>query len=336
MNHSLFIRTQILGIALLANIVAAPVWAAPDPDPQPAAARSDLRTNNDDSYRTYRGTVEILLPGNEFNARIDGRIYKIYATDSTRDLRVGDPISIYGQLDRGVNIRYAKITRIDNRDDRRGNGDNRRDRDNDRRGDGDNRRDRDNNRRGDGDNYRGDGDNYRDYGDDRRDYGDDRRGYGDDRRDYGDDRRGYGNSWEDRDVYIGEVTSIKSSREFEVSSDNRTYRIYSSKAVHDLNRGDRVRVSGDRVDNNGIRDARVDVLRGDENYRDNGGISYTGTVASVRSNRDFDVWVDGFVYNIYTKDPVRDLRAGDTVRVNGQRAGSNDIREASARLVRSR
>ena len=76
--------------------------------------RNDPRRDNDrndyESPRNYRGTVAILLPNNEFNARIDGRIYKIYALESTRDLRVGDPITIYGQMDRGVNIRGARVT----------------------------------------------------------------------------------------------------------------------------------------------------------------------------------------------------------------------------------
>ncbi len=71
---------------------------------------------NESSPRNYRGTVEILLPNNEFNARIDGRIYKIYAVESTRDLRVGDPITIYGQMDRGVNIRGARVTAENYRD----------------------------------------------------------------------------------------------------------------------------------------------------------------------------------------------------------------------------
>lgn len=308
MKKSLFTHAQILGIALLASIGATPIWAAPDPNPSPDGARSDLRVNNDESFRTYRGTVAILLPNNEFNARIDGRIYKIYATESTRDLRVGDSIRIYGQLDRVVNIRYAKITKIEDRNDNRPS-----DRDNNGRSRDDNRRDRDDDWRDDN-NWRDRDNSWRDRNDNERD-----------------------NRWEDRDVYFGEVTYVRNHRDFEVRSDNRTYRVYSIQSVRDLNRGDRVRISGERANNNYIRNARIDILRGDnQNYRDNDGVSYVGTVASVRTNRDFDVWVDGFVYNIYTQNPVRELRTGDKVRVNGQRFGSNDIRDASARIVRSR
>lgn len=163
---------------------------------------NDNRGGNDNSYRNYRGTVAILLPGNEFNARIDGRIYKIYALESTRDLRVGDPITIYGQMDRGVNIRSARITVEKYRDS---------DRNNDY---------RDNNWRP------GDYNNQRDF-----------------------------------DTYVGEVTDVKNSREFNVRVDGRTFIVYADKATKRLSRGDTVRVYGKRVGSNDIREAKVNITR---------------------------------------------------------------------------
>lgn len=179
---------------------------------------------NDNSPRNYRGTVEILLPGNEFNARIDGRIYKIYALESTRDLRVGDPITIYGQMDRGVNIRSARVT-VENY---RGSG-------------RDNQYD-----------YRNPDDNYRDNNRD------------DNWRDSNRDnnwRPGDTNNQRDFDTYFGEVTDVKNSREFDVRVDGRTYNVYADNSIKRLSRGDTVRIYGKRTGSNDIRGAKVNITR---------------------------------------------------------------------------
>ncbi len=248
-------------------------------DPQRDDNNNGNSNNNGyEGYRNYDGTVEILLPGNEFNARINGRIYKIYATGSTSNLRVGDQIRMYGQLDRGVNIRNAQITKTGERN----NGGT----DNDGR------------------------DNTGDYG----------------------NRDGF-------NTYNGEVTDVRSNREFDVRIDGRIYRVYADKTTRDINRGDTVRVYGSRSGNNDIRNARVTLAndRYDNNNQNYGSYrNYTGIVTDVRSDREFDVRVDGKTYRVTTDNSTRDLNRGDEVRVYGRSYGDNDIRDASARVTRNR
>lgn len=188
---------------------------------------------NDSSPRNYRGTVEILLPGNEFNARIDGRIYKIYSLESTRDLRLGDPITIYGQMDRGANIRSARVT-VENY---RNNGQ------------------RDNNYRDD--KYRDNKDHDNDYRDNKD--RDDKYRDNNYRNDNG--RPGGYDGQRDFDTYFGEVTDVRNSREFDIDMDGRTYNVYADKSTKHLNRGDIVRVYGKRVGTNDIREAKVNITR---------------------------------------------------------------------------
>ena len=67
------------------------------------------------------------------------------------------------------------------------------------------------------------------------------------------------------------------------------------------------------------------------------GQSYTGTVTNVRSDNSFDVRIGGSTYNVYTNyDLPRGLSVGDQVRVNGERVGGNDIRQARVSVLRNR
>ena len=72
--------------------------------------RDNRDNTNYGPYRTYTGTVENAGSGNEFNARVNGRIYKIYTSSSVRNLRVGDTVRIYGQMYNNRDIRNANVT----------------------------------------------------------------------------------------------------------------------------------------------------------------------------------------------------------------------------------
>lgn len=228
-----------------------------------------------------------MLPDNEFNARINGRIYKVYSTASTRDLRVGDSIDIDGQMDRGVNIRNARIsvTRRNSNNDR--------------------------------DRYNG------------RDRNDNRDRYNDNRRDF--------------NTYIGEVTEVKSDREFGVRIDGRSYDVYADNSSRRVNRGDIVKITGQRVGTNDIREARVTVTRSNDNRygndrsgNDNYGTarSYDGVVTRVKNSREFEVRVDGRTYQVTSESELRNLNRGDEVRIYGRSYGNNEIRNANVRITR--
>jgi hypothetical protein len=73
--------------------------------------------------------------------------------------------------------------------------------------------------------------------------------------------------WNGRNSYvtfIGVVTDLESGSQFEMRSSGRNYDVYPDYNLRRRpSRGDTVRVSGYRVGNNGIRDARVEILRRD-------------------------------------------------------------------------
>ena len=280
--------------------------------------RDDRRGDgiNYEAARTYRGTVEILLPNNEFNARVDGRIYKVYSASSTRDLRVGDSVEINGQMDRGVNIRNARITRLGDRNGNRGNGR---------------------------------------VGDERPGYTRDRNGTwrydpnGKIRDSYGTGRYGDRNGDRNRDdnrrdfaTYTGVVTEVKNSREFRVRANGRDYDVYSDGSTRDLDRGDEVRVYGQLYGTNDIRDARVTITRNRDRNDDRfGGDSrdyrtYTGEVVSIKNSREFRVRANGREYDVYADSSTRGLDRGDEVRIYGRLYGTNDIRNANVRITRDR
>lgn len=295
-----------LALALLGAVAAPSAQAAPDPNPSRNSKtqddgrdsdrnRDDYRRDQNGEYETvraYTGEVLAINSDREFQARVDGRTYKIYATSATRGLRVGQTVSIRGQMFRGRDIRNASVSVLDNRNDNRS----------------DYWRDRD-------------GRDYYDPNGKRRDIerGQDKK----DRRDEvrvldgvvtrvrndrefemradsttykvrtkaatrrlteGDwvrvsSRKARGNELRDADVtitrnrgdrdnngynpdrtYRGDVTSVRNDREFDVRIDGRTYRVYSASRVRDLNRGDEVRVTG-RRDNDAFRDADVTITR---------------------------------------------------------------------------
>ena len=94
-------------------------------------------------------------------------------------------------------------------------------------------------------------------------------------------------------------------------------------------RDDRDRYDRDRYDRD--RDYRDRYDR--DNRRNNA--TYTGVVTAVRSN-GFDLRSNGRTYNVYISSVPRDLSRGDQVRVYGRPYGSNDIRNATVRVISNR
>jgi hypothetical protein len=104
----------------------------------------------------------------------------------------------------------------------------------------------------------------------------------------------------------------------------------------DTSRDRRDRNNRDRNDRwNDRRDDRWDRRRDDR--RDNDYRSYSGTVTRVRGSRDFDIRANGRTYNVSTDSRLpRGLDRGDTVRVYGERAGDNNIKNARVSITRNR
>ena len=61
---------------------------------------------------------------------------------------------------------------------------------------------------------------------------------------------------------------------------------------------------------------------------------FVGVVTKVKSDREFDVRIDNKTYNVYLSAPSAPVRVGQTVSLDGERIGTNDIRSAS--LLNSR
>lgn len=71
------------------------------------------------------------------------------------------------------------------------------------------------------------------------------------------------------------------------------------------------------------------------NYDDYGPFrDFTGVVAAVHGDQEFDIRINGDIYNVYTTGyvPYR-LDDGDLVRVYGQRYGNNDIRNSNVKIL---
>lgn len=97
---------------------------------------------------------------------------------------------------------------------------------------------------------------------DRRDYRKDRRR--DDRRDRWDRRRDDRRDRWDRNRYetfVGTVTDTHGSDKFDLRVNGRTYNVYPNRNSRRLDRGDVVRVYGQRTGNNDIRNASVAIIR---------------------------------------------------------------------------
>ena len=63
---------------------------------------------------------------------------------------------------------------------------------------------------------------------------------------------------------------------------------------------------------------------------------FVGVVTSVRNNSEFDVRIDNKTYNVYLSAPSAPVRVGQTVNLDGERIGNNDIRSASLLQPRRR
>ncbi len=178
----------------------------------------------------------------------------------------------------------------------------------------------------------------------RNDRRDDRRDDRDDRRDDNDrDQRNNRNNT----TFSGTVTNVRSGNSFDLRANGRNYNVYtSSRLPRGLSRNDEVRVYGRPYGDNDIRNATVrvtdnnrnDPRRDDRDDNNNGGSArtYSGTVTNVKNSREFDVRIDGRTYNVYANSSASGLSVGDSVRIYGQRVGSNDIRNASVRISRNR
>lgn len=155
----------------------------------------------------------------------------------------------------------------------------------------------------------------------------------DDRYDNG-DNNGYRNDYRS---YTGIVTEVRNDREFNVGVGGATYNVYTTASTLDLDRGDTVRVYGQRYGVNNIRNANVTIVRndGDNNtygfYR-----TYFGVVTNLRNDREFDVLIGGTTYNVYASSGTSGLNNGDEVRIYGQRFGDNDIRNSNVIITRNR
>lgn len=124
--------------------------------------------------------------------------------------------------------------------------------------------------------------------------------------------------------YTGRVSKVDSDQRFDLVIGNTTYNVItSSRLPRRLNVNDRVRVYGRRTGNNDITNATVAVINNNGNNGNNNGIStFTGRVSNVKSDKRFDLVVNGTTYNVMTSSRLpRRLDEDDEVRVYGRRTG---------------
>ena len=234
--------------------------------------RYDRDSRNNRNNATFSGTVTNVRSGNSFDLRANGRTYNVYLSSSLpRGLNRGDEVRVYGRPYGDNDIRNAsvRITDNNNRDDPR--------------------RDDRNDNYGSRQTVSGVVTNYRsdrqfDLRVGSRTYnvyassstrglsnGDLVRVYG---QRYGDndirnasvtitrnDRDNNNGSYGSYRTYSGVVTSVKNSREFDVRVDGRTYNVYANNSTSGLDRGDEVRVYGQRYGDNDLRNASVRITR---------------------------------------------------------------------------
>ena len=79
--------------------------------------RDDYRR---DDYRTYSGEVTRIRNDREFDVRVGGTTYNVYASSGTRGLDEGDIVRVYGQRYGDNDIRNANVTITSNRGGNRG------------------------------------------------------------------------------------------------------------------------------------------------------------------------------------------------------------------------
>ena len=63
---------------------------------------------------------------------------------------------------------------------------------------------------------------------------------------------------------------------------------------------------------------------------------FVGVVTKVKNNSEFDVRIDDKTYNVYLSAPSAPVSVGQTVNLDGERIGNNDIRSASLLQPRRR
>lgn len=63
---------------------------------------------------------------------------------------------------------------------------------------------------------------------------------------------------------------------------------------------------------------------------------FVGVVSKVKSDSEFDIRVGDKTYNVYLAASARRVSVGQTVQLNGERIGTNDIRSASLLQPRRR
>jgi membrane protein implicated in regulation of membrane protease activity len=131
------------------------------------------------------------------------------------------------------------------------------------------------------------------------------------------------------ETFTGSVIKTDSNQRFDIRVGRKTYNIKTAARLpYNLQKGDIVRVSGQRSDNN-INYARVEILR--KTTKDNGHLdeSFTGIITKISSDRRFDIRINGKIFNAYTAGRLPSyLKRGDKVRITGRRSGSNDINNA--------
>ena len=353
---NLITRKTLLGLALLGTFVAAPLagsTAHADPkDGAPAYGRRAKdkkdkrdkrrddrrderredydrdRYDRDSNYRdrydrgnirnsdTLTGQVTNVRSGNSFDLNSGGRVYNVYvAGQLPRGLSRGDQVRVSGQRYGDNDLRRASVSILTNnrndprRDDRYSNDD----------------RPGYTNGRYDPNGKLGRNGNYNNGN-----YGNGNNG-----------NNGNGNNAQYQN-YTGVVTDVRNDRDFDVRIGASTYNVTATSSTRGLNRGDIVRVYGQRYGVNDIRNANVIVTR-DSNRND--GLdpnrfgryeTFRGEVTQVRNDRDFDVRFNGQTYNVTASSGTRGLSRGDEVRIYGRRYGVNDIRNANVTITRNR
>ena len=347
-------RKTLLGVALLGTLTLAPLVT---PATQ-AAPRRDRDNRDDRGAADLTGTVTNVRTGSSFDLRANGRTYNVYTAQSLpRGLSRGDQVRVSGRLYGENDIRRSSVSILSNNrnDPRRDDGDtNGRYDPNNKRGDRDNgyrggyqsysgvvtelRSDREFNARVDGTTYNiyaNSGTRGLRVGDGVRIYGQ-RYGVNDIRNASVNINSNGGGVYGPYQTYTGSVTEVRSDRQFDVRIGGTTYNVYAATGTRGLNKGDSVRVYGQRFGDNDIRNSRVEILRNGGSNQYGPYRSYKGEVRNLRNNREFDLRIGGETYNVYASSGTRDLNNGDEVRVYGRSYGVNDIRNASVVITRNR
>ncbi len=163
-----------------------------------------------------------------------------------------------------------------------------------------------------------------------------------------DGRDDYNNDGGRYQTFNGTVVNLRNDREFDIRDGGRTYNVVASSSTRNLSNGDTVRIYGQRIGDNDIRNANVTITRNngnsdryddrnnDRNGDDGNYQTFRGIVRDVRNDREFNVIIGLKTYNVTASSSTNGLSRGDEVRVYGQRFGDNDIRNANVTITRNR